>query len=138
MSKALAIGVLIALLIFAGCNSTNNIVAIDSNKVKELSIASLNDTPNGWLWHQKKVTKISDIEKVVDFISSLKLEKVKQIPEQGTGLMIKLKEDKEYTFIFQGDRVEVNKILYGVDIKDYENGRNLYKSLNYTENISRN
>lgn len=110
-------------------NTTN----INSIKIKLLK----GDQSKGWLWMEKEITNQSDVNKVLNKLKSLNYKDIKQTPVNGFDLIVQYRGDKDYTFVFSGDRVNINGKYYGITTKEDENIRELYDFLDYKENPSK-
>lgn len=153
MEKAI---IILVLFLLVGCSSkdkNNNAVFSDAiinnstiqinkaeieqlshEKVTYLSIKELKDSgSNGWVWKQKIVTDKKDVEEVIQFLKSIDYKDIDQELVYGFGQVVELKEKNGFTFVFSGNRVNVNGKYFGIDIKEDEELNEIYENLSYKE-----
>jgi hypothetical protein len=73
-------------------------------------------------------------------LSKLKSFKYKDIGQEvvyGFGLIVDYTDDKNYTYVFCGDRVNINGKYYGITSDENESMNKLYDSLDYNEKPSK-
>lgn len=115
-----------------------DIKSLDYEKVKYLCLKELKDSiPNGWTWRQKIITEKEDMKLIVDFLKSIDYYDIKQESIVGFGQIVELQANEGYTFVFSGDRVNVNGTYFGIKINDDEELKKIYERLSYTEEPSK-
>ena len=70
-------------------------------------------------------------------LKSLNLKDIEQEQVLGSGLIVQYTDDKDYTYVFLGSRVNINGRYYGITSKEDEDMNKLYDSLDYKEKPSK-
>ena len=135
MRKFIILLTVIVILIssFSACNKANDTTMIKTVKIKKL----IDNKSQGWIWKEKEITKPSDVEKVLSKLKSFKYKDIEQEQVYGFDLIIEYSDDKDYTYVFSGGRVNINGKYYGISAQDNEKMNMMYDSLDYMENPSK-
>jgi hypothetical protein len=134
MRKFIILLTIIVILIssFSACNKANDTTVIKTLKIKKL----IDNKPLGWIWREKEITKSPDVEKVLSKLKSFKYKDIEQEQVYGFGLIIEYSDDKDYTYVFSGDRININGKYYGMPTQENDEMNKMYDTLDYTENPS--
>jgi hypothetical protein len=135
--KITVLGIAIILILVTALLYFTNIrrITIDASQVNSMKIQSLEQETNGgsWKWSEKEITRKEDIQKVVGFLNSIRYKNMKQEQDFGFGLVIIIKGEKDYTFVFKGSVINVNGINYGTLFFKDKDAHNIYKNFNYKQ-----
>ncbi|MFL0268057.1 hypothetical protein [Candidatus Clostridium radicumherbarum] len=133
--KPLGVAIIVILVIIILYYTSINRITIDVSQVKSLKIQSLEKNINdgSWKWNEKEITRKEDIQKVVGFLNSIKYRKIMQENDNGFGLVVIIKGEKDYTVVFKGNVVNVNGTNYRTNLPNNEKAHQIYKDLDYTE-----
>jgi hypothetical protein len=126
-------------LLFSGCSRGKTAaLSADTSEIKVIKIKALIDTgAQGWVWKEKEITKQADVDRVLNKLKSIRYSEIDQTAVYGFGLIVEYKADKDFIYVFSGDRVNINGKYYGITIKEDEGMRKLYEALDYKEKPSK-
>ena len=132
-SKTIFLGVIaiaiLAVVVLTNRLSSENLNLVDSSSIKEVKIKVMPSSPK-----EKTIDSEEDIEKIVDYINSIKVKNKKKEFYKGWEVSVVLKGDKDYIISFVGNSINIDGIQYTIDNKTIENIKKLYNDLNYEEN----
>jgi hypothetical protein len=131
----LSFAAILILLVIYLCFSNIKRITIDSSQVNSIKIQSQQQETIGgsWKWSEKVITRKEDIQKIAGFLNSIRYKNMKQEQDAGFGLVIIIKGEKDYTFVFKGAVVNVNGTNYRTPLSKDEEAHNIYNNLNYIQ-----
>ena len=107
---------------------SENLNLVDSSKISEVTIKVMPSPPRG-----KNVYNKEDVNKIVDYINSIKVKGEKQKVYKGWEVNIKLTGDENYDISFIDNYININGIQYTASNKEIDKIKILYDSMNYEE-----
>lgn len=131
--KSIVIGVTIILIVgvIGLTNKTSGKIiklSIDNTKIESISMSAMPSPPK-----EKFVDRQEDIDKIVNYINSIKLKEKEQEKYKGWEFSISIQGEEEHSISVVGEYFEIDGIQYKIDKKELEKIRELYNNLSYKE-----
>lgn len=107
---------------------TNLKSSLKTENIKEISIAKMPSPPK-----EKIIDKKEDIEKILKFLDSIKVEEKIEGTFKGWSYTININSKEKYNISFLGDKIGYKNQFYKIDKKNIEELDKLYEELKYIE-----